>query len=119
MPAADDGKAIVLFDGGCPFCRRSVRILKKLDWLGRLAYRDARDVENWPACEVKLDSTKLLEQMHVVTPDRKRVKIGFGAPLAYLPGAMWLGNKAYRWVAKRRYGILPCEGGVCRVGAKL
>ena len=33
------GKAVVLYDGDCPFCRKSVAILRKLDWLDRLASR--------------------------------------------------------------------------------
>src|SRR5262249_15442322 len=35
--------AVVLYDGQCPLCRRSVALLRRLDWLGRLAYADARD----------------------------------------------------------------------------
>ena len=41
--AQTDGKAVVLFDGDCAFCQRSVRILKGLDWFHRLAFQNARD----------------------------------------------------------------------------
>ena len=37
-------KALVLYDGQCRFCQKSVAILRKLDCLGRLAYQDGRDV---------------------------------------------------------------------------
>lgn len=73
MPdAPTDRRAVVLYDGMCPFCRRGVRILRTLDWLGRLTYQDARGTANLPACGVPLDPKRLLEEMHVVTPDRKR-----------------------------------------------
>ena len=31
----------VLFDGGCPMCRRTVRIVRALDWSDRLQFVDA------------------------------------------------------------------------------
>lgn len=127
------GKVVVLYDGACPFCRRSVRILQRLDWLNKLHLQDARDTAHLPACAVPLVPEKLLEQMHLVTPDRKRVYAGFRAfrwlawrlplawplaPLQYLPGVQWLGNKLYLWVARHRFDLVPCEDGVCRVHAK-
>lgn len=127
------GKAVVLYDGACPLCRRSVRILQKLDWLNKLHPQDARDVANLPPCEVLLVPKKLLEEMHVVTPDRRHAPAGFRAfrwlawrlplawplaPLLYLPGAAWLGGKVYRWVARNRFNLVPCKDGVCHLPAK-
>ena len=127
------GKAVVLYDGTCPLCQRGVRILKSLDWLKRLHYHDCRDTAHLPPCAEPLEPKKLLEQMHVVTPDRKRAPAGFRAfrwmawrlpltipiaPLLYLPGARWLGNKLYLWVAKHRYDLVPCDDGGCRVNLK-
>ena len=130
--AADetDRKAVVLYDGMCPFCRRGVRILKRLDWLGRLRYQDARDTTHLPAGAVPLEPRRLLEEMHVVTPDRKRAHAGYRAfrwmawrlpplwpvaPLMYVPGMLWLGNRVYLWVARHRFDLVPCEGGVCQL----
>lgn len=122
------GKAIVLYDGNCRFCQASIRLLKRLDWLKKLHCQDCRDTDNLPKCEIPLDPARLLEQMHVVTPDRKRSYAGFAAfrwmawrmpltwsiaPLLYLPGAQWLGNKIYLWVAGNRYNLVPCKDGVC------
>ena len=122
------GKGVVLYDGTCPLCQRSVKILKRLDGFGKLYFQDARDVAHLPKCDVPLDPKRLLEEMHVVTPDRKRVFAGFQAfrwmawrllatlpfaPLLYLPGVPWVGNKVYRWVAKNRYDLVPCKDGVC------
>ncbi|HEV3383881.1 MAG TPA: DUF393 domain-containing protein [Gemmata sp.] len=124
------GKAIVLYDGNCPLCQRSVRLLKRLDWLKRFHYRNCRETEKLPPCEVPLIPSRLLEEMHLVTPNRKRSYAGFAAfrwmawrmpltcgiaPLLYLPGARWCGNKVYKWVARNRYNLVPCKDGVCTI----
>ena len=123
-------KAIVLFDGACAFCRKSVSILKRLDWLKRLAYQDARDVEHLPRTAEPLEPQRLLQEMHVVPRNRKRTFAGFRAfrwmagrlpalwlvwPMLFLPGIPWLGQRVYRWVAKNRYNLVPCRDGVCAV----
>jgi predicted DCC family thiol-disulfide oxidoreductase YuxK len=124
------GKAVVLYDGECPLCRRGVRILKRLDWLKRLHYQNCRDTAHLPPCAEPLVPEKLIEQMHLVTPDRKHAYVGFKAfrwmawrlpltlpiaPLLYIPGVGWLGHKAYLWVAKNRFDLVPCDDGGCRV----
>ena len=124
------GKAVVLYDGQCPLCRRAVRLLKRLDWLGRLHYHDCRDTDHWPPSAEPLSLKALLAEMHVVTPDRKHAPSGFRAirwmawriplllplaPLMYLPGARWLGTRLYLWIARNRYNLVPCDDGGCRV----
>lgn len=125
-------RAIVLYDGDCPFCRRSVRILRALDWLGRLEFQSARDTANLPRTTVSLDRIKLLEEMHVVTPARDRAYVGFSAfrwiawrlpltwplaPFLYIPGVLTLGNRVYRLVARNRFDLVPCDDH-CRVPLK-
>jgi predicted DCC family thiol-disulfide oxidoreductase YuxK len=120
-------RAQVLYDGHCAFCRRSVALLRRLDWLGRLAYADARDPAQRPA-GVALDPDRLLEEMHVLSADGRRVYHGFAAlrwlawrlpllwpvaPLLYLPGVPALGQRLYLWVARNRFRLVPCHGGVC------
>jgi predicted DCC family thiol-disulfide oxidoreductase YuxK len=122
------GKGIVLFDGNCLLCQRSVRILMLLDWRKKLEFQDCRDTANLPACDVPLEAGELLEQMHLVTPDRRQSYKGFAAfrwmawrmpptwiiaPFLHLPGARWIGNKVYLWVARNRYHLVPCKDGVC------
>lgn len=133
LPPAADGKAVVLYDGACPLCQRSIRILKGIDWLQKLTYHDARDVAHLPNADVPLVPKRLIEEMHVLTPDRKHAHAGFRAfrwmawriplmalfaPLLYLPGVPWLGNKVYLWVAKNRFKLVPCKDGVCQLPAR-
>src|SRR4051812_38191589 len=77
-------KAQVLYDGHCAFCRKSVSMLGKLDWLKRLEYVDIRQSHSvletlWVAPE------RLLEEMHVVAPK----------------GGLYHGFAALRWMAWR------------------
>jgi len=124
------GKAVVLYDGECPLCQRSVAILKRLDWLRRLHCQNCRELDRLPPSPEPLALQRMLEQMHLVTPRRDAVYRGFGAfrwmawrlpllfafaPLLYLPGVPALGQRAYRWVAKNRYQLVPCHDGVCHV----
>ena len=119
-------RAQVLYDGQCAFCRKSVALLRRLDWLGRLTYVDARGPSRLPP-GASLDPARLLEEMHVLTPER-RVYHGFAAlrwlawrlpllwplaPLLYIPGVPALGQRLYLWVARRRFRLVPCHGGVC------
>jgi len=126
-------RGVVLFDGDCAFCQRSVRILKSLDWLDRLSFQNARETDHWPAAAEELSLPKMLEEMHLVTPDRQHTYAGFRAfrwmawrlpltwltaPLLYCPGILWLGNRAYRWIARNRYNLVACQDGVCQIPPK-
>ena len=127
------GKGVVLYDGDCGFCQQSVRLLKGLDWFRQLHFQSARDVDHQPASEVPLDPKKMLDEMHLLTPDRKAAYAGFTAfrwiawrlpltaplaPLLYFPGVLPLGNRAYRWVARNRFKLVPCAQNACAVPAR-
>jgi predicted DCC family thiol-disulfide oxidoreductase YuxK len=118
---AAPARAVVLYDGQCELCRRSVAMLKRLDWRRRLTFADAREPASVPA---GLDPRRLLEEMHVVTAGG-RVDHGFAAfrriaqllpplwplvPLLYLPGVPALGQRLYLWVARNRFHLVPCHG---------
>jgi predicted DCC family thiol-disulfide oxidoreductase YuxK len=126
-------KGLVLYDGQCAFCRKSVSILKRLDWGHHLTFQDCRDASKLPATEPPLQPDRLIEEMHLVTPDHKGVYAGFRAfrwiaarlpmtwalvPLMYLPGIPQLGQKIYLWVAKNRFKLVPCHDGVCQIPLK-
>jgi predicted DCC family thiol-disulfide oxidoreductase YuxK len=134
FPTSAD-RAVVLYDGQCAFCRKSVDLLRRLDWLGRLRFGDVRDPAQVPVVTrsgdraiTGLDPSRLLEEMHVLTADGRRVHHGFGAlrwlawrlpllwpvaPLLYVPGVLPLGQRLYLWVARNRFRLVPCHGGVC------
>jgi len=122
------GQAVLLYDGRCQLCVRSVGYLRRLDWFGRVACRDGRDPANYPPTPQPLDPQRLTEEMHLVTPDRHQVYHGFGAfrwmawrlpplwlvaPLLYLPGVPALGQRVYLWVARNRFHLVPCHEGAC------
>jgi predicted DCC family thiol-disulfide oxidoreductase YuxK len=123
-------RALVLYDGRCAFCTRSVELLRRLDWLGRLSYADARLLENRPAQLSALDPARFLEEMHLFPAGGGRWYHGFTAfrwmawrlpllwplaPLLYLPGVPTLGQRIYLWVARNRFRLVPCHGGVCNI----
>lgn len=127
---AEAERAVVLYDGECPFCIATVKLLRRLDWRQKLHFQDCRRTDEWPATPIPLSLDRLLEEMHVISPDRQRAYAGYAAfrwlawrlpllwPLApwlYLPGVPWLGQRLYRWIARRRYKLVPCHDGVCSV----
>src|SRR5688572_8402205 len=57
---------IVLFDGGCPICRRTVRQLRRLDWLDRLQFADATDADVRSRVAPSLTLDDAMRQMNVV-----------------------------------------------------
>lgn len=126
----------VIYDGACGLCTSSVRLLRRLDWLGRLTYLDAQD---WPTVHARypqLDAQAVLGAIHVVTSDG-RVLVGYAGvrhllrflpllvwlyPVLFVPGITWVGPRVYDWVAAHRYWFnrffgfpAACDGGTCRV----
>lgn len=123
-------KARVLYDGDCAFCRKSVGLLQRLDWLGKLEYVNVRDRSQPILQEPLIAAAPLLEQMHVLPAAGGALYGGYRAirflawrlplcwpiaPFLYLPGMTWLGQKIYLWIARNRFQIIPCEHGACSV----
>jgi predicted DCC family thiol-disulfide oxidoreductase YuxK len=121
---------LVLYDGQCALCLKSVENLRRFDWLHTLAFQDARDVLSLPQREPPLDPDRLLMEMHLITPDNKHLYHGFAAfrwiawrlpltvafaPLLYLPGVPPFGEKIYLWIARNRFRLVPCHHGMCHV----
>lgn len=112
------GGFTVLFDGGCPLCRRSVEILKVRDREGALEFLPAQD----PAVKEAfpwLSREALAASIHLVGPNGRTWEgVGAVEELArVLPGYRWLrfafalpfarvlAGSTYRWIAKNRYKI--------------
>ena len=131
MSAPD--QAIVLYDGDCPLCRKTTEFLKRLDWFGRLRFHNCRDTAAIPAHTAHLDPARMIQEMHVLTPDRANAYSGFRAvrwiagrvpalwplyPLLFIPGTARLGQRLYLWVARNRFRLMPCRDGVCTIPPK-
>lgn len=123
-------QAVILYDGDCALCRKTTSMLKRLDWFGRLAFHNCRDAAGIPSHSAHLDSARMIQEMHVLTPDRTRALSGFRAvrwiagrvpllwplyPLLFIPGLPRLGQKLYLWVARNRFRLVPCRDGVCTI----
>jgi predicted DCC family thiol-disulfide oxidoreductase YuxK len=121
-------RARVLYDGDCALCQKSIAGLRKLDWLGKLDYVNARG--NVPPHDPPLEQARLMEEMHLLPPNDNRVFHGFGAfrymawrlpllwpvaPFLYIPGVPSLGQWIYLWVARNRLKLVPCHNGVCTI----
>ena len=118
-------KPMVLYDGECGFCTRSVRIGRALDWFNIFVWRSRWEPDiqkEFP--EVPFDQT--LRQMYCIKPDGK-ILGGFycvrylwlhlpllwvPALFMYIPGVSFLGVPVYQWVARNRHrfgGKESCE----------
>lgn len=106
----------LLYDDRCPMCTAQVRLLSRLDGLGAVRPVPMSSAEA-RAIAPQITSAELHEQIHCVTPKgriyrgaralrRVGLRVPLLAPLAmalWLPGTMWLAERAYRWVARNRY----------------
>src|SRR5579871_6918391 len=110
--------ALMLYDGHCALCRKSVALLRGLDWFNVLGYVDVRDADELGRLHVQVPTGRLLEEMHLIPPDGGTIRHGFGAfrwlawrlpllwfllPVLYLPGAGTVGQRTYLWVARHRF----------------
>lgn len=103
----------LFFDGQCGMCRRSVRIIRAMDWLGRLNYRDSTTT---PPDELPVRFDVAMQGIPMRTR-HGRTLIGFAAirralaqtplgvlpaMLLYVPGISHVGRIVYRGIAARR-----------------
>ncbi|MGH7411838.1 MAG: thiol-disulfide oxidoreductase DCC family protein, partial [Candidatus Methylomirabilis sp.] len=112
-------KHVLLFDGACGLCQRTVAVIRRLDLMGRLEYYDAWN--DWPAIATRfprLKQASCLQEMQVIMPNEqvltrfdayramaRVVPLGWLAlPLLYLPGVRAIGRRIYAGVASRRHG---------------
>jgi predicted DCC family thiol-disulfide oxidoreductase YuxK len=116
----------VLFDGGCPMCRREIAHYRKLDRAHRVRWLDIhREPDSVAVAGVPWDAA--MQRLHVLQSDGvlRTGVYGFVAIWRELPGYRWLArvvsavpglvfllDRAYghfaRWRWRRR-----CRAGVC------
>lgn len=118
---------IVLFDGACPLCRRTVRVLRRLDWFGRLTFADATDDALRHRHAPGLDRAAALTEMYVVDTAGVRtagfdgyLRLARAVPILWvsrwiglIPPVTWLGRRIYGAVAARRARQGGCTDEIC------
>ena len=121
----------VLFDGGCPLCRRTVRALRRVDWLHRLHFVDGTDASARARVAPGLTEAQVLVEMYVVGADGRRhggydgyLEMARSVPLMWpfailgrLPGIRHLGEAIYRVIAANRVRRGRCTDDVCAPAA--
>ncbi len=110
------------FDGQCGLCQRSAKIIRAMDWFGRLRFKDMTRV---PEHELPVPMETALEGIPMRTRDG-RTLVGFPAlrrallqtPLGclpalvlYVPGFSHLGRAWYGRVAAGRSRAVCATGG--------
>lgn len=111
---------ILYYDGQCGLCRRSVRIIRTLDWLGRLDSQDSTEISD---DQLPVDRSSSLTGIPMLTRGGETL-VGFPAirralrqtplgvipaMLLYLPGFSHLGKRAYDRIAARRSRTAACK----------
>ncbi len=117
----------LIYDGDCEFCRRQVRLVRRWDVHRRVhtvPFQTA-DLANYGVSREAAD-----EAMQLVAPSGRVYEgaaaareilrlLPRGRPLSWLfklPGAPFVAERVYRWVAKRRHRF-GCNSEVCHRGA--
>lgn len=107
---------IVLFDGRCGFCRKTIFLLSVADWLHHLKFMNYHDAHVHQTYAPRVTLAALNEEMHAVLRDGRIVKGFFAfravswhipvlwpiAPLLSLPGIPRIGMWVYRRIASHR-----------------
>jgi predicted DCC family thiol-disulfide oxidoreductase YuxK len=117
---------LVLFDGGCPMCRRTARRLHRVDWLNRLTFADGTDAGRRERFAPGLTEAQIMREMWVVEPGRRSggfdavLRISSAVPLlwpfflvASLPGIRQTGHAVYRRIAANRIRQGKCTDEFC------
>jgi predicted DCC family thiol-disulfide oxidoreductase YuxK len=118
---------VVLFDGGCPLCRRTVRQLKAIDWRHGLRFVDALNPEARERIAPGLTEAAVLVEMYVIDESGARfagyegyLQIARVVPLMWpfwlvgrLPGIRALGHFVYRTIAANRVRRGRCTDDLC------
>jgi predicted DCC family thiol-disulfide oxidoreductase YuxK len=118
---------VVLFDGGCPLCRATVRRLRAIDWRHRLQFVDATNAGARERIAPGLTEAAVLIEMYVVDERGSRyagyegyLQIARVVPLMWpfwivgrVPGIRALGHVIYRTIAANRVRRGRCTDDLC------
>jgi predicted DCC family thiol-disulfide oxidoreductase YuxK len=124
-----------VFDGQCVICQSTRRVVRALDWRNRVAFMDLHQAEAVTRRFPWLDHDDAMGEIHVIDAGgavyagfegtrRMLRELPLGYPLwllLHLPGMAWLGQRVYRFIARRRYAINRlvgrpvCETDTCKL----
>ena len=105
------------FDARCGLCRRTVRVLRALDWLGRLEFLDMNTASDLPVSfdaamggmPMRTRGGGVLVGFPAVRRALLQTPLGaLPAVLLYVPGLGALAGLAYGWIARHRARELAC-----------
>jgi len=109
-----------IYDGYCVICNTTRRVVRALDWFGRVEFLDLHQQEAMQSRFPQLNHEQTMGEIHVIDPSG-RIFAGFygtrrmfrAMPLTLPLWAIlrlpiigdWVGVRMYRFIAKNRYAI--------------
>lgn len=121
-------KIIVLWDGDCSFCKKSVDVAKKLDVFNRFIVINSNEKGKYEE-ELKGWNGDIDKGLWAKGVDSHENLVGFDGfrrmvwvmpllwiilPILYIPLIPTIGRKVYAWIAKNRY-MFGCNSKGCRI----
>lgn len=129
-----DNRLIIIYDGHCVLCTRTVARLMKLRTTVDIESIPLQDERTFTILPDGYDHILLDKEIHVIDMSSGRIIRGADAivyimtklpSLRYvsmmyrIPGMKWLASRIYQWIAKRRYDLFgktdECDSGHCRM----
>ncbi len=127
-----DHRLIIIYDGHCVLCTRTVARLMKLRTTVRLESIPLQDERTATFLPDGYNRDLLDREIHVIDLSNGRVIRGADAivyvmtklpslrlvsVLYRIPGMKWLASRIYQWIAKHRYDLFgkteDCDSGQC------
>ena len=113
-------RSTFIYDADCGMCAAAVRLLRRLDWRGRVYWASSQSLDTPPSglSWGELERSAYLEtragDLHegFFAIRELLVRLPVTAPIGALmmmPGVRLAGEPAYRWVARNRYRISGCK----------
>ncbi len=129
-----DDRLIIIYDGHCVLCTRTVSRLMKLRTISPIQSIPLQDIRVATLLPEGYDQDRLNKEIHVLDMSNGRVIKGADAivyimtklpslrPVSFIyhvPGMKWLASRIYQWIAKRRYDLFgktdECDSGHCSI----
>lgn len=116
-----DGKLVVLYDGFCPVCRRSARIIERIDILHAIRLIRYQDLD---LADLPVPLERMTKRIQACDSDMKNCREGIFAfssilirippmfpfsLLSYITGVLGFGQRIYDFISENRYD-LPLSG---------